>query len=109
MALPLEAEPLPLHTDPGGTIRIGRTRVPLETVVHAFNDGASAEEIAFRFSTLELADIYATITYYLRHPRAVEEYLQSQEARAKEARRTIESHQPDRRSLRERLLTRRNA
>ena len=109
MALPLEAEPLPLRTDPGGTIRVGQTRVPLETVVHAFDEGASPEEIAFRFSTLELADIYATITYYLRHPRAVGEYLESQAARAKEARRKIEAHQPDRRSLRERLLVRRGA
>jgi uncharacterized protein (DUF433 family) len=109
MALPLEAEPLPLHADPGGTIRVGQTRVPLETVVHAFNEGASAEEIAFRYSTLELADIYATITYYLRHPRAVEEYLQNQETRALEARTKIEAHQPDRQGLRERLLARRGA
>ncbi len=109
MALPLEAEPVPLHTDAGGTIRVGHSRVPLETVVHAFNDGASAEEIAFRFSTLELADIYATITYYLRHPSAVEGYLASQDARAQEARRTIEAQQPDRRTLRERLLARRSA
>jgi len=83
--------------------------VPLETVVHAFNEGASAEEIAFRYSPLELADIYASVTYYLRHPGAVEEYLQSQEARGKEARRKIEAHQPDRRALRERLLARRGA
>jgi uncharacterized protein (DUF433 family) len=109
MAYPLKAEPLPLRTDPGGTIRVGRTRVPLETVVYAFDEGASAEEIAFRYSTLELADIYATITYYLRHPREVGEYLQSQEARAQEARRTIEASQPDRRALRERLLARRDA
>lgn len=111
MALSLEAEPLPLQTDAGGTIRVGQTRVPLETVVHAFNEGASAEEIALRYSTLELADIYATITYYLRHPRAVEEYLQRQEARGQDARRKIEANQsqPDRRALRERLLARRSA
>jgi uncharacterized protein (DUF433 family) len=109
MTLPLEAEPLPLHTDRDGTIRVGQTRVPLETVVHAFNEGASAEEIAYRYSTLELADIYATITYYLRHRNSVDEYLRDQEARAKEVRRKIEAHQPARQGLRERLLSRRSS
>ena len=108
MALPLEAEPLPLREDGGGTIRIGGTRVPLETVVHAFNEGASAEEIVFRFPSLALADVYATITYYLRHPEAVQEYLDRQESRAKEARERIEAHQPGRQGLRERLLARRD-
>jgi uncharacterized protein (DUF433 family) len=106
MTLPLEAEPLPLHTDRDGTIRVGQTRVPLETLVHAFNEGATAEEIAYRYPTLELADIYATITYYLRHRAAVDEYLQERDARATELRRNIEAKQPDRRGLRERLLAR---
>ena len=109
MALPLEAEPLPLLADAGGTIRIGGTRVPLETVVHAFDEGTSAEEIAFRFPTLELADVYATVTYYLQHPRAVQEYLERQETRGRAARLKIEASQPDRRTLRERLLARRSA
>jgi len=109
MALPLENEPLPLQADAGGTIRVGRTRVPLETVVHAFDEGASAEEIAYRFPTLELADVYATVTYYLQHPRAVEEYLERQETRGRTARQKIEASQPGRRTLRERLLARRSA
>src|SRR5580704_4936001 len=104
MTLPLEAEPLPLQTDLSGTIRVGQTRVPLETVVYAFNEGTSAEEIAFRYPTLELADIYATITYYLRHKNAVSEYLRDQDARAQVTRRKIEARQPNRQSLRERLL-----
>lgn len=109
MTLPLEAEPLPLQTDRDGTIRVGQTRVPLETVVDAFNEGAAAEEIAYRYPTLDLSDIYATITYYLRHRDAVDEYLQEQEQRGQELRRKIEASQPDRRGLRERLLARRGA
>jgi len=107
--LPLESEPLPLRADRDGTIRIGQTRVPLETVTHAFDEGASAEEIAYRYPTLELADIYATITYYLKHRPAVEEYLRRQEAKAQKLRQTIEANQPDRRELRQRLLARRGA
>jgi uncharacterized protein (DUF433 family) len=109
MTLPLEAEPLPLRTDRDGTIRIRQTRVPLETLVHAFNEGSTAEEIAYRYSTLDLADIYATITYYLRHRSAVDEYLREQQVRGEGIRRKIESNQPDRRGLRERLLARRDA
>jgi len=107
MTLPLEAEPLPLYTDRDGAIRIGQTRVPLETVVHAFNEGTTAEEIAYRYPTLELADIYATVTYYLRHQAEVDEYLREQEAKARDLRQKIEALQPDRHSLRERLLARR--
>jgi len=109
MTLPLEAEPLPLHTDRDGTIRIGRTRIPLETVVFAFNEGATAEEIAYRYSSLDLADIYATITYYLRHRVAVDEYLQERESLASGLRREFEAQQPDRRDLRHRLLARKRA
>ncbi|HEX4964644.1 MAG TPA: DUF433 domain-containing protein [Thermoanaerobaculia bacterium] len=109
MTLPLEAEPLPLRTDRDGTIRIGQTRVPLETLIHAFNEGAAAEEIAYRFPTLDLAEVYAAITYYLRHRTAVHEYLREQEARGEKIRWKIESHLPGRQGLRERLLARRSA
>lgn len=107
MTLPLEAEPLPLRTDRDGTIRIGQTRVPLETVVYAFNEGTTAEEIAYRYPVLELGDIYATVTYYLRHQAEVDDYLREQEAKAEALRQRIEARQPDRRNLRERLLARR--
>jgi len=109
MPLPLEADPSPLRAGHDGTIRIGQTRVPLETVVHAFNEGATAEEVAYRYPTLELADISATITYYLRHRIEVDEYIQGQETRTQELHRKIEAQQPDRRGLRERLLARRSA
>jgi uncharacterized protein (DUF433 family) len=108
MTLPLEAEP-PLRTDQSGTIRIGRTRVPLETVIHAFDEDATAEEIAYRFPSLNLADIYATITYDLRHPSAVKDYLREQDLKSKKIRRKIEARQPARPGLRERLLARRSA
>ena len=46
--------------------RIGATRVRLDTVVQSFETGASAEEIAEDYP-LKLDDVYAVITYYLRH------------------------------------------
>jgi uncharacterized protein (DUF433 family) len=44
-------------------------------VIRAFQDGATPETIAQRYTTATLADIYAVIAYYLRHREDVEAYL----------------------------------
>jgi len=62
-----------------GTIRVADSRVSLDSVVHHYKLGASAEQIAQKFPALELADVYAAITYYLNHEEAIEEYLRQQE------------------------------
>ncbi|HSH80758.1 MAG TPA: DUF433 domain-containing protein [Herpetosiphonaceae bacterium] len=49
MALTVEPQPIPLTTSPDGVVRITGTRVPLETVVRAFLQGATPEEIAQDF------------------------------------------------------------
>jgi hypothetical protein len=41
-----EARPPPLTRGPDGVVRVTGTRVPLETLVTAFDAGATAEEIA---------------------------------------------------------------
>ncbi len=46
MSSSVALEPVPLRTDEHGVIRIGATRVRLDTVVHAFETGASAEDLA---------------------------------------------------------------
>lgn len=106
MSLALAVDPLPLATDRDGVVRVGGTRVTLDTVVFAFNEGATAEEIAFRYPSLHLTDIYAAITYYLRNRSAVEAYLEEREAYAKDVRRENEARF-DPKGLRERLLARR--
>lgn len=98
-------EPIPLSTDADGVIRVAGTRVTLETVVGSFGSGATPEEIAQDFPVLRLDDIYAVITYYLRHRKEVEAYLLRRGALAEEVRRDIESH-TSQAGLRERLLAR---
>ena len=49
------------------------------TVVAAFTQGATAEQIAHDYPVLSLVDIYPAITFYLRQREAVEEYLAEQE------------------------------
>ncbi|MBD2464105.1 DUF433 domain-containing protein [Oscillatoria sp. FACHB-1407] len=108
MNLLLEREAPPLREDETGAIRVGETRVLLETVIRAFQDGASPESIVHRYSTLSLSDVYNTIGYYLRHQANVEEYLRQREQLADTVRRRLSSIQPDLSLIRTRLLNQQN-
>ena len=101
-------ESIPLKTDAHGVVRIGETRVTLDTVVYEFEQGSTAEEIAYQFDALDLPDVYAAIAYYLRHQDEVKAYLQEQERQATEIREKIEQRFPSK-GLRERLLAKRQA
>lgn len=107
MALLISDEPVPLRSDDGGTVRIGNTRVSLDSIVSDFEKGATAEQIALDFPTVNLADIYAVIAYYLRHRDEVERYLTERDAQAAETRKRIEPVLADQ-GIRERLLARRD-
>jgi uncharacterized protein (DUF433 family) len=68
-------ERVPIHTDADGVVRVAGTRVTLDTIVAAFDAGATAEEISQQYSWVPLADVYSVITYYLRHKSEVCSYL----------------------------------
>lgn len=106
MDLMLHAETPPLRLDASGAFRIGRSRVLLELVIRAFQDGATPEVIALRYPTARLADIYAVIAYYLRHQEEIEAYLQERERQALEVQARLEMQQPHLAELRSRLLKR---
>ena len=102
----LVAEPVPLRVDGGGVLRVGKTRVRLETVIHAFNAGSSAEEILLKYPSLELTDVYAVITYYLWHRKDLDDYLNDRDQQILQARVETASRFPSA-GIRERLLARR--
>ena len=108
MNLVLERELPPLREDDTGAIRVGSSRVLLETVLRAFQDGASPESIVHRYSTLSLSDVYNTIGYYLRHQDAVEAYLRQREQLASSVQQRLSSIQPDLSFIRSRLLSQQN-
>lgn len=58
-------------------IRIKGTRVGIETVLDDYLEGASPEEIAARYRSLSLEQVYATITYYLHNRAKVGVYLEA--------------------------------
>ena len=107
MNIAIEAVAVPLFDDGQGGLRVTGTRVLLERIVHAFEDGATPEGIVQSYDTLRLADVYAVLTWYLHHKAEVEDYLRRREEEAEAIRRTIEDKQPDRAELRARLLARR--
>jgi uncharacterized protein (DUF433 family) len=109
MNLVLERETPPLHEDETGAVRVGNSRVLLETVIRAFQDGASPESIVQRYDTLSLSDVYNTIGYYLRHPDTVETYLNHREQLAESVQQRLSGIQPDLGLIRTRLLSQRNA
>lgn len=73
---------LPLRLDGQGTIRVGRSRVTLDTVIEAHQRGISPEEIARQFPAVTLAEIYGTIAYYLQHQSDLDAYLRAREEAA---------------------------
>jgi uncharacterized protein (DUF433 family) len=106
MSLVIEAPPVPLKTDAQGVVRVGKTRVPLDTVVYAFNQGAAAEEIVMSYPTLELADVYAVLNYYLHNRSEVDAYLSQREAQSARIKEENEKRFPQN-GIRARLLARR--
>jgi uncharacterized protein (DUF433 family) len=104
-ALPITAQ-VPLFADPHGTLRIDGTRVTLDSIVTAFRAGATAEEIAQKFPSVSLADVYLIISHYLHHAAEIDSYLSGQRAEAAALKqRTEQRFHPT--GLRARLLARR--
>ncbi len=101
----IAAESIPLETDADGVVRVGGTRVTLDTVVAAFEEGATAEEIVYQYPSLDLVDVYLVIGYYLQRRADVEVYLRWRQRRADEVRQQNEARF-DPHGIRDRLLAR---
>jgi uncharacterized protein (DUF433 family) len=105
MSISIATEPIPLKADADGVIRVGQTRVTLDTIVSAFLDGVTIEEIVQQYPSLDMADVYAVISYYLRRRSEVEVYLKQRQQQAKSVRKHNELRFTPH-DIRERLLSR---
>lgn len=106
MPLAIDPEPVPLTRDEHGAWRVGGTRVTLETFVAAFDRGDSPEEIHEQYPTVVLGDVYAVLTYCVRHRGLVQTYLDERERAGAEVQARVEREFPPD-GLRARLLDRR--
>jgi uncharacterized protein (DUF433 family) len=100
-------ERVPIRTDADGVIRVGGTRVTLDTLVAAFDAGATAEEIVQQYPSIALADAYSVIAYYLRHQPEIEEYLAKRQRHAAQVREE-NGRRFDPAGVRDRLMARRH-
>ena len=69
-----------VRTDEHGVIRVGRSRVMLDSVIAAFLQGHSAETIQQQYPSLSLDEVTRAIDYYLGHRQEVDEYLRRQQS-----------------------------
>jgi uncharacterized protein (DUF433 family) len=100
---------VPLEMDGHGKWRVGGTHVLLELVIHAFQQGETAEGIIDSYPTLKLADVYVVLAYYLTHRAEVDAYVQQADEAAERIQREIEAHYPpETLALRARLRARRD-
>ncbi len=106
MSIETIAEPVPLASDVDGVVRVGTSRVTLDTVVAAFREGMTPEGIVEQYPSLQLAEVYSVIGYILRHPKQIETYLQQRRELAETVRRENEVRF-DPLGVRDRLLARR--
>jgi len=106
MSLTISDEPVPLEINEDGVVRVNGTRVTLDTIVAAFNEGATAEEIVYQYPSLNLTDVYMVISYYLRHRSEVEKYLRQRHQEATFIRQQNEARYPPN-GIRDRLEARR--
>lgn len=109
MGFVIQTDTLPIYEDDSGCLRVGKSRVLLEIVIRAFQDGASPETIVQRYPTITLADVYSVVGYYLRHRKEIDEYLARREELAQQVRKRIEYHQRDIQDIRTRLISRQAA
>ncbi len=89
-----------------GVLRIGDSRVSLDTVIIAFGQGATPEQIVEDYDSLELGEVYAVISYYLQNREEVENYLSKRKVKRENLRRQIESRSNPN-GIHEKLLSRR--
>jgi uncharacterized protein (DUF433 family) len=102
VAIQIDDQKVPLSLDDRGLFRIRGTRVTLDCVVEMWLDGAAPEEIVEQYDVLQLDDVYAVMTFYLRHQAEVDRYLAQQRAASEAAHEAVQEKFPT--ALRDKLL-----
>lgn len=84
-----------------GCYYVAGTRISLDSIVHGFRRGESAETICQNFELVRLEEVYGAIAYYLANRSQIDAYLHFRNDTWAESRRSAEPLPDD---LRERLM-----
>jgi uncharacterized protein (DUF433 family) len=105
MSIMIDANPVPLRADTDGVLRVGQTRVTLDTIIAAHRRGDTPEAIVEQYPAVSRSDVYAVIGFYLRRRDEVDAYLDQRRREADALRQEMEEHFPHQ-EFRERVLAR---
>ncbi|HEV7645158.1 MAG TPA: DUF433 domain-containing protein [Pyrinomonadaceae bacterium] len=78
-----------------GAYRITGTRISLDSVVYAFLQGESPEQIIESFPYLTLEQAYGGITFYLANKKEIDDYLEQSEIDYQKLRETSQKQNAD--------------
>jgi len=102
----LNYDPSPVQEDTQGVFRVAGSRVTLDALVELYDQGATADEIALDFESLELHQVYTALGWYLANRSVLDDYLRAQASARVSARAEAERRCPPT-ALRTRLAMRR--
>ena len=105
MGIAIQPIPPPLQFDAQGVCRVAGTRVTLLTLIDAFQEGATPEEIYQEYPSVSLTDVYAVIAFYLSHRDEIDAYLETVREQEAQIIEQIRSRSPLA-EIRQRLLAR---
>jgi glycosyltransferase involved in cell wall biosynthesis len=80
-----------------------RAALPKGSLLAAYHNGSTPEEIAVQYSVLHLEEIYAAIAYYLNHRQEMDNYLEQRRQKSQQQRSEF-VQQYNLANLRQRLL-----
>ena len=78
-----------------GGWRIAGTRVSLDSIVHAYWDGLSPEQILCEFPSLTLEKTHDAFSFYFQNRKEIDHYLKTQAARWEQLRRESDLQNAD--------------
>ncbi|MGH8625814.1 MAG: DUF433 domain-containing protein [Gammaproteobacteria bacterium] len=67
-----------VRMDEHGVMRVGKSRVMLDSIVASFEQGYAAETIQQQYPALNLEEVYGAIAWYLANTDEVSRYLERQ-------------------------------
>lgn len=107
MSIATTTDSPPIRKEATGAWRVGNSRVLVEIVIRAFDDGATPEAIRMSYPAVSLSEVYDLIAYYLRHKEEIQDYIRMRDAAADESRSRWEArHGENFAKLKEKLLAR---
>jgi uncharacterized protein (DUF433 family) len=68
-----------VRADENGVLRVGASRVMLDSVIAAFEQGHSPETIRQQYPALGLEEVYGSIVFCLAHTDEVKAYMSRQD------------------------------